>query len=301
MSSSQDETQPFGFEWQGLQEQSQDDAKGQEQDSETQARTHNTKAKQFFGQGRLAEAEQELNHALKYAPDWAALYDNLGTICAEQNKFADALLNYCLALRLDPHSPTIMYNIGYFLLQNGLDASQHFLEKTLLADPHYPDVRRALSDIFIERGENVKAISMLAKAVEQNPQDREARFRLSDIFWNQGDFHESRQQLREVLKLAPDDQRAWHNLGLVAVMLENEQEAEQALCQAIQLDPRYTLAHYHIACLYSNGYRLEEALRHLEIAARLDGKAVYGWAEADNKLDHLRTHPRFNQILSEAI
>jgi Flp pilus assembly protein TadD len=299
MSSSQDDMQSSGFEWEDNLEKEETGPVAQSK--EIEARKHNARAKQLFAQGHLAEAEAALTEALKYAPDWAALYDNLGTICAEQNKFAEALLNYSLALRLDPTSPTILYNIGYFLLQNGLDASQHFLEKTLQTDAAYPDARRALSDVFIERGETTKAITMLVKAIEQNPQDKEARFRLSDIFWNQGDFHEARQQLHGVLRLAPDDQRAWHNLGLVAIMLEDEAEAEKALRQALTLDPRYMLAHYHIACFYANGFRLDEALYHLELAAELDGKTVCEWAEDDNKLDHLRSHPRFNQILSRVL
>lgn len=300
MSISQNDNQTFDFEWED--DSSQPDQDGvPEQEREALAKKHNAKAKQYFEQGELAKAENELREALKCAPNWAALYDNLGTICAEQNNFMEALINYCQALKFDPNSPTILYNVGYFLLQNGLDAAQHFIEKTLQVDTQYPDARRTLSDIFLERGENNKAISMLAKAIEQNPRDREARFRLSDIFWGQGDFHEAGQQLREVLRLAPDDQRAWHNLGLVAIMLEDNEEAERALLQAIGLDNRYVLAHYHIACFYASNFRLEEALYHLEIAAKLDNQAVCEWAEDDSKLDHLRNHPRFNQILSQAI
>lgn len=303
MSSLQDDKQSSGgFEWEDNLHQKGDDSSSNNEihDLEEKARKHNSQAKRFFEQGRLEAAAAELTEALKYAPDWAALYDNLGTICAEQNQFAQALINYSSALRLDPDSPTILYNIGYFLLQNSLDAAQHFLEKTLQANPTYPDTHRALSDVFLERGDTAKAISMLAKAIEQNPKDRDARFRLSDIFWSQGDFHESGQQLREIIKLAANDQRAWHNLGLVAIMLEDNEEAERSLRRAIELDGRYMLAHYHIACFYANGYRLDDALYHLEVAATLDAKIVCEWAEDDNKLDHLRSHPRFIQILNQS-
>jgi len=187
-------------------ERSLNKAEAAEQTAGTeQARVHNERAKKLFEEGDYAQAELEVREAIKLAPKWAALHDNLGTICSEQNKLQEALIHYVDALRIDPESPTVTYNLGYFLLQTGLDTAQHFLEKTLEREPMYPDVRRALGDLFMERGENSKAISAFARAIEQNPKDTRARFRLSDIFWEQNDFHQSAQQLQSILQLTPDD------------------------------------------------------------------------------------------------
>jgi len=183
------------------------------------------------------------------------------------------------------------------LLQNGLDAAHNFLEKTLEHDGVYPDARRALGEVFMERGETRKAISAFARAIEQNPKDTRARFRLSDIFWEQGDFHESAQQLHAITKIDPTDPVAWHNLGLTAIMLDDSARAEETLCRALELDPDYLLAHYHLACFYAEGYHIEQALHHLNIAASLERPSVREWARDDEKLDHLRNNPRFEQIL----
>ncbi len=264
-----------------------------------EARVHNERAKKLFEAGQLAEAEEAVREAIKLAPNWAALHDNLGTICSEQNKFQEALIHYVDALRIDPESPTVTYNLGYFLLQVGLDTSQYLLEKTLEREPLYPDARRALGDLFVERGENTKAISAFARAIEQNPKDSRARFRLSDIFWEQGDYHESAQQLQAVLKHTPDDAVAWHNLGLTSIMLKDMERAEEALRKAIELDPDYLLAHYHMACYCAENFQLEKALHHLNRAAQLDFEQVREWAKDDEKLDHLRSHPAFEQVLSQ--
>jgi tetratricopeptide (TPR) repeat protein len=262
-----------------------------------QARAHNERAKKFYELNQMAEAEEEVRQALNLAPDWPALYDNLGTICSEQGKFDEALIHYSQALKLDPESPTVLYNLGYFLLQNGLDAARSFLDKTLEKDPAYPDARRALGEVFVERGETRKAISTFARAIEQNPKDTRARFRLSDIFWEQGDYHESAQQLYAITQIDPNDPVAWHNLGLTAIMLDDGERAEYYLTKALELDPNYVLAHYHLACFYAEGYRIEEALHHLNLAASLDREAVREWALEDDKLDHIRNHPRFETII----
>lgn len=264
-----------------------------------QARVHNERAKKLFEAGQYAEAEAEVREAIRLAPKWAALHDNLGTICSEQNKFQEALIHYVDALRIDPESPTVTYNLGYFLLQAGLDVAHHFLEKTLEREPMYPDARRAMGDLYLERGENTKAIAAFARAIEQNPKDSRARFRLSDIFWEQGDYHESAQQLQAIIKYTPEDSVAWHNLGLTSIMLKDGERAEECLLKAVKLDPEYLLAHYHLACYYAENFRLEDAFYHLSNAASIDGDQVRDWSQNDEKLDHLRDMPRFKQILGE--
>ncbi len=264
-----------------------------------QARTHNERAKKLFEAGQFAEAEAEVREAIRLAPNWAALHDNLGTICSEQSKFQEALIHYVDALRIDPESPTVTYNLGYFLLQSGLDIAQLFLEKTLEREPLYPDARRALGDLFLDRGEHTKAIAAFARAIEQNPKDSRARFRLSDIFWEQGDFHESAQQLQAILQHNPKDAVAWHNLGLTSLMLKDMNRAEECLLKAVAFDPQYLLAHYHLACHFAENFRLEEAFYHLSNAVSINREQVREWAQDDEKLDHLRNLPRYKQIIGE--
>jgi Flp pilus assembly protein TadD len=265
-----------------------------------QARSHNERAKKLFEAGQYAEAEAEVREAIRIAPNWAALHDNLGTICSEQNKFQEALIHYVDALRLDPESPTVRYNLGYFLLQSGLDVAQHLLEKTLEREPLYPDARRALGDLFLERNETSRAIAAFARAIEQNPKDSRARFRLADIFWEQGDYHESAQQLQAIINYQAEDSVAWHNLGLAAIMLQDYSRAEECLLKAIKLDAEYLLAHYHLACYYAESYRIDDAFYYLSNALALDYYQVQEWAQNDEKLDHLRSHPRFKQIIMES-
>lgn len=262
------------------------------------AKHHNDNAKLFFESEDFESAEQEIRQALLFAPKWSVLYDNLGTVCAEQNNFAEALLHYVRAMQIEPNSPVVLYNLGYFLLQNGLDAAQSFLERTLEQEPDYPDARRALGDVFCDRGELTKAISSFGKAIQQNPKDNRARFRLSDIFWEQGDYHEAAQQLEEITRIDPYDHVAWHNLGLAAIMLNDHERSEMALRKAVEIDANYLMAHYHLACFYAEGFRREEALFHLARASELDNETVRDWALEDEKLDHLRHDPRFEQILN---
>jgi tetratricopeptide (TPR) repeat protein len=289
--------QPQSFEWESN-ESSHNDFDSKDEQQMQLARTHNDRAKVLYEAEKYADAEAEVRKALEYAPNWPALHDNLGTICAELGNFSDALTHYVQALRLDPKRPEVLYNLGYFLLQNGLDTAHYFLEKTLEIDPEYPDAWRVMGDIHMERGEISKAISSLGKAIQKKTTDSRARFRLSDIFWEQGDYHESAQQLEEILRLDSNDQIAWHNLGLAAIMLEEGERAENALLRAIEIDSAYLLAHYHLTCYYAENFRVADALNHLAKACELDLETVREWAREDDKLDHLRGNPRFDNILN---
>jgi Flp pilus assembly protein TadD len=268
-------------------------------EAQAKAREHNERAKKLFEAEKYAEAEAEVRQALRYAPKWASLYDNLGTICAEQNKYVEALTSYVQALKLDPQSPTVMFNLGHFLLHCGLDTAHLLLEKTLEKEPQYPDARRTLGDLFVERGENSRAISAFARAIEQNPKDSRARFRLSDIFWEQGDFHEAAQQLKAILKVQPDDATAWYRLGLAHYELDMEADAEHELLKALELDPDYLECHYHLACVYAKNFQVQPALEHLGHALAINREKVSDWAQADENLDNLRRYPEFDRLFIE--
>lgn len=291
-----DKNHPQSFEWESSENKSGFEAS--DEHLMQLARGHNDRAKVYYEAERFADAEAEVRKALEYAPNWPALHDNLGTICAEQGNYQDALMHYVQALRLDPKRPEVLYNLGYFLLQNGLDTAHFFLEKTLDTDPNYPDAWRVMGEILYERGEISKSISSLGKAIQQKTEDTRARFKLSDIFWEQGDYHQSAQQLEFILKIDSNDQIAWHNLGLSAIMLEESERAETSLLKAIEIDPEYLLAHYHLACFYAENFRISESLYHLGRAAALDTEGVREWALEDDKLDHLRGNPRFDEILN---
>jgi Flp pilus assembly protein TadD len=294
-----DHDHPQAFEWESNDASfSKDETSGKDDQLMQLARTHNDRAKVLYEAEKYADAEAEVRKALEYAPNWPALHDNLGTICAELGNFSDALVHYVQALKLDPNRPEVLYNLGYFLLQNGLDAAHFFLDRTLELDPDYPDAWRVMGDIYAERGEISKSISALGKAIRRKGDDTRARFKLSDIFWEQGDFHESAQQLEEILRIDPNDQIAWHNMGLAAIMLDDNERAENALLKAITIDPHYLLAHYHLACFYAENFRVNEALYHLAKAAELDSDTVRDWALEDDKLDHLRSDPRFDNTLN---
>jgi tetratricopeptide (TPR) repeat protein len=82
-------------------------------------------------------------------------------------------------------------------------------------------------------------------------------------------------------------------------MLKDAALAEESLEKAIELDPGYLLAYYHLACFYAENFQLDQAIYCLDKAVVLDRDQVREWVQEDEKLERLRNHPRFEQLLSE--
>lgn len=65
---------------------------------------------------------------------------------------------------------------------------------------------------------------------------------------------------------------AWppHNLGYLQLRLQQFREAEMNLREALKYDPKFALAHYHLARVLENLEQYEEAIQEYKSAAALD-------------------------------
>ncbi|MDA2938494.1 tetratricopeptide repeat protein [Acidobacteria bacterium AH-259-A15] len=63
------------------------------------------------------------------------------------------------------------------------------------------------------------------------------------------------------------------------------------------MDPEEPAILYNVACVYSNSGQVEEAIDCLEKALKV-GFALKEWIENDSDLDPLRTHSRFQALLT---
>lgn len=73
----------------------------------------------YYQKGQLSVALEEAKRAVSFDPSYAAAHSMLGLIYLDLGDRREAETNYAQALRLDPNSPEIQNNHGWFLCQTG--------------------------------------------------------------------------------------------------------------------------------------------------------------------------------------
>ena len=106
---------------------------------------HYNLANELRERGRLAEAAQHYEEALRFDPNHAAAHTNLGPILAQQGRLDDAITHYTAALRIKPELAEAHNNLGMLLAEHGKieEAIPHFQEAVRIK-PEMEAARRNL-------------------------------------------------------------------------------------------------------------------------------------------------------------
>src|SRR5438034_8205596 len=150
-------------------------------------------------QGKLTEAMEHYQTALRINPDYADAHNNVGAVLADQGRLAEAIEHYREALRLTPDYADAHYNWGNALAQQGKPAE---------AIEHYRQALRIKPD---------HALSHTNWGVE---------------LAQQGKLAEAIDHFREALRIKPDDALAHRNLGLALTQQGKPAEAFEHFQQA---------------------------------------------------------------------
>ena len=102
--------------------------------------------------GRMPEATEHLQQALRLKPDYAEAHCNLGTVFLREGKVSDAVGEFEQALRIAPDYATAHSNLGMALVQVGKtnEAISHY-EQALRLKPDYAQAQKGLARLRAAR------------------------------------------------------------------------------------------------------------------------------------------------------
>jgi Flp pilus assembly protein TadD len=103
--------------------------------------------------GDLSGARQEYVRFLQEKPDDAGAHAGLGTIDFKQSNYADALLHFREAVRLDPQNADAQTNLGTLLAIKGdLHGARDAFESALRLNPENQAARANLERVNAQLG-----------------------------------------------------------------------------------------------------------------------------------------------------
>jgi tetratricopeptide (TPR) repeat protein len=238
-------------------------------------RAHSNLGSALEEAGRIQEAIEQLEQALRINPSFADAHYNLGHAFAQLGQERRAVEQYEQAVRIKPDFAEAHNNLGVVLEQAGLvpKAIAHY-EKALQTDPDYADAHYNLGHALAQLGHVQGAVEQYEQALRLKPDYVEAHNNLGIALIRQGRLQEAIVHFDQALRLQPDSAVAQNNLGLTLIRVGSVQEAIERYQQALRIKPDFAQAHYYLGVALEQAGRVREAIGHYEQALRIDPNYV---------------------------
>lgn len=173
--------------------------------------------------GRVPEAIEHLNEALRIEPNYFEAENSLGAVLAENKRPAEALKHFEIALGSNPGSAKAHSNMGAALGELGrMDEAVVHLREALRLDPAYPNCSFNLGIILLWQGKNDEALPWLAESVRLPPERPETHNGYGYALLTAGRTAEAIEQFKLALKLSPGYAQAERNLRTAEAQLNQQ-------------------------------------------------------------------------------
>jgi tetratricopeptide (TPR) repeat protein len=160
-------------------------------------------------QGRMADAVQYFQQALRLNPDYVVGLENLGNAYRQQRQWDQARTAFEQALALNPESPGANYGLAMVYAASDDNAHTYkYLQKALQYHPNYPEALNNLGVLYVRTDRRDEAISALQKCISMAPAFDQCYLNLARIYTLEGNRSKARAVLLQLLKQQPDHSQA---------------------------------------------------------------------------------------------
>ncbi|XP_050432156.1 protein O-mannosyl-transferase TMTC4-like [Adelges cooleyi] len=243
------------------------------------AKVHYNLAKNLADSGNTSEAINRYRQALELHPEYDQAMNNLANILKDQNKLeeAKALLEKAVSIRKD--FAAAWMNLGIVLsgLKNFKEAEFAYLT-ALRHRRRYPHCYYNLGNLYLEQGQNTKALLAWQNATFQQPTHIIAWSNMIVMLDSIGELKRAENVARKALSILPDEPSLHFNMANILGKLNKYSESEKHFLTAIQLKNMtnnlklLALYHANLGVLYHRWKKYELAESHYLQALNIDSK-----------------------------
>ena len=195
------------------------------------------------GEGKLNEARDAAQNALRYAPDYPPLLVLAGTLAMQQRNLVQAEEYLTKATRAVPNSYAQRLLVGTLLQAGKPQRAKEFLTPLLEARPDDPGLLSLSAEIAMGQGDYQRATELYSKAVSADPQNVARQTRLGQAYIGSGDVEQGVQLLESATQSGSKDIQA--DMSLVALHMNRREtdKAKTVLEALIQKQPDNPIVH----------------------------------------------------------
>lgn len=112
-----------------------------------------------------------------------------------------------------------------------------------------PEIVRNIALIYVDKGDNVKALAAIKEARVENPDDINLILSEANIYFKSGKTEEFRALLEKATQMDPNNAELQYNLGVLSADSGHPEEAKLYYEKAIQIKPDYINAYINLSSL----------------------------------------------------
>ena len=199
------------------------------------ADVHFFKGRVYSELGRFAEAEQAYKNALKAAPGYRGVWNNLGNNAYRQQNFSRAIDYYRQEITQN-QAPIPLRALGRAFVELGkTDSARTYFQKAIDLDRNYAAAHFNLAQLEEDEGKLKQALQYAGRAYGIEPDNLEYRYVYSTLLVQMDRGSEAIYNLREIVKKWPWHHGAHYKLGRALVKAGQKTNGENYLEQAEQV------------------------------------------------------------------
>lgn len=147
-----------------------------------------------------------------------------------------------------------------------------------ISESKKPEIVKNVALIYVNKGDNEKAIAAMREAREESPNDVNLILSEANVHYKMGNTEAFKELLEKATQMDPTNPELQYNLGVIASESKQNEEAKTYYEKAIELDPGYINAYINLSALILN--------REESLIEEMNG---LGTSKSDNKrYDELR-------------
>jgi tetratricopeptide (TPR) repeat protein len=241
----------------------------------------------YLSQGRITDAEQQIETILKQKPNSPQALMLRGQMRLEQGRNDEGLQDLQAAVQAEPRWALARYFLGIAQMKKGnLKTAEDELKTASELDPNAPGPRLVLAQMAIGQGRNEQALLELNRLLEKKTDAAEPFLLRAIALTQRGDFAKAEKDLDALLRSFPQSaERATtlRTLSWIKLRQGKTGEARKFAEQALAALPTSAEALYLYALTFTSQGRMQEAVS--AVASRV--KEQPNWAAGYDVLGQL--------------
>ncbi|HOT42580.1 MAG TPA: tetratricopeptide repeat protein [Syntrophorhabdaceae bacterium] len=227
----------------------------------------------LFAMGKYAEALLEFKMALQYNPGYNELNYFIGVCLNNLGDFKNAIESFNNVIEVDPSNLPAKLKLGIALSNYKMwDTAENLYKNILKTNPNYADIHYNLGLAYMGKGKVDDAVNSFKEALKINQNYLQARIKIIVAQIYKGELEPAKESLNMLAEKYPNYADIFYYLGIVHASQNNLNDAVDSLRRAIDINPSYKDARIKLGSLYCHLQRFQEGIRELEEACKIDPK-----------------------------
>ena len=244
---------------------------------------------QTMEKAKPEEAMEAYRQAAAFQPKEAEPHLSSGRLLEQENKFADAELEYKQALAADSRSSDAVIGLANIYMRGQrFPEAEEYLRKILLEHADSGPVHIQLGRVLAAEGQNDAAVAELQTGIKLALGDEAAQRELAELYAGSGKNDRAEAGYRALLKSHPDDGELHRRLGETLLPQKKFPEAQQEFLDAVKLKPDSGEAYGGLAFAAGENKNYPLVIHALDARAKLLQEVAITYFMRASAYDHLR-------------